>query len=258
MRPRDIEIWAVQVLEQIDRHAPHETSLVELKADWTDPEKSARRIAGHANAARGNEILWLFGVDEKLGIVGTQPTNLATWYSDVRSHFDQGIAPEIIDVRVEWQAKQVFALGMMTDRAPYVVRNPRFGQQGGGAVALEVPWRQGTAVSSATRTQLLLILSASTKLPGVEVLESQLAVVRDKDRESWNLSMLLYVTPATSDRVVIAGHRVSATHETVGGARVGPYSGASRSCLCANTEANSPASARTTLLIPRSEVRTST
>ena len=104
-------------------------------------------------------------------------------------------------------------------------KEPRFGQQGGGAVALDVPWRQGTAVNSATRTQLLLILSRSTKLPVVEVLESQLAVVRDNQRESWNLSMLLYVTPATSDRVVIAGHRVSATHETEGDARVGPYSG---------------------------------
>ena len=79
MRPRDIEIWAVQVLEQIDRNAPYETALVELKADWTDPEKTARRIAGHANASRGNDILWLFGVDEKRGILGTQPTNLASY-----------------------------------------------------------------------------------------------------------------------------------------------------------------------------------
>jgi hypothetical protein len=65
MRPRDVEIWALAVLQRIARGGVYESALVELKADWPNPQRTARRIAGHANAARGDNILWLIGVDEK-------------------------------------------------------------------------------------------------------------------------------------------------------------------------------------------------
>src|ERR1043165_8426277 len=159
MKPRDVELWALQVLQQIADGGRYETALVELKADWTEPQKTARRIAGHANAARGNNVLWLIGVDEKMGIVGATPTNIATWYAQVEREFDH-LAPEVADVAIDWQGVTVFALGFETDRAPYVVKNPRFGQQGGGSVSRDVPWRQGTAVDSATRSQLLLTFTA--------------------------------------------------------------------------------------------------
>lgn len=225
MKPRDVEIWALNVLAQIDANTPYETALVELKADWPDVQKTARRIAGHANAARGNNILWLIGVDEKRGILGAPPNNLANWYSQVRAEFDH-VAPDVTDVAVDWNGKTVFALGFETDRAPYVAKNPKFNQQGGGSVRLEVPWRQGTAVDSATHAQLLLILSPSTRLPYVELLQGQLAVeMSTAEGEQWNLSMLLYVTPATRERVVFSGHRIIATHQAIGGDQVGPYTG---------------------------------
>jgi hypothetical protein len=40
-----------------------EDDLIEFKRTWIKPHKAARRIAAHANAARGQDILWLIGVD---------------------------------------------------------------------------------------------------------------------------------------------------------------------------------------------------
>jgi hypothetical protein len=228
MQPREVEVWAVQVLAQVSAKAAYESSLVELKADWIEPQQAARRIAGHANSARGNAILWLIGVDEKRGVTGAPPKDLATWWTQVRAEFDH-VAPELIDVSVDWQGLAVHALAFLTDLAPYVTRSPQFGKPGGGPVRYEVAWRQGTATESATRTQLLLLLSPVPKLPQFEVLEAQVAIERSNmggvDRVDWNLSMLIYVMPRSDQRVAIAAHRVAARHELADGTGRIDYSG---------------------------------
>ena len=56
MRPRsqEIEYRVRRIVEAVERGEPIEDDLVELKSEWLrDHHKAARRIAGHANAARG-------------------------------------------------------------------------------------------------------------------------------------------------------------------------------------------------------------
>jgi hypothetical protein len=66
MRPIEIEAWVLRVVDQVKKGQPNEDRRVELKAEWIEPpEKAARQIAGHANAARGSNILWIIGLDEK-------------------------------------------------------------------------------------------------------------------------------------------------------------------------------------------------
>ena len=57
------------------------------------------------------------------------------------------------------------ALYFETDRAPFVVKN-----QEGGTIQREVPWREATGVKSATRSQLLRLLSPLQRLPSLEVI----------------------------------------------------------------------------------------
>jgi hypothetical protein len=59
--------------------------LVELKREWILEIKAARRIAGHANAARGENYTLAIGVDEKQGVIGADAANLASWYPAVES-----------------------------------------------------------------------------------------------------------------------------------------------------------------------------
>jgi hypothetical protein len=93
MKATEIDAWALRVIDQVVSGKPNEDSRVELKADWPiDYSKAARRIAGHANAARGDPILWLIGVDQATGVKKCTPMDPATWFAGVtvrRSSMDQ-------------------------------------------------------------------------------------------------------------------------------------------------------------------------
>src|SRR5262249_13355413 len=142
MKPIEIEAWALRVLEMVESRQRVEDSAVELKADWLEPAKAARRLAGHANAARGERILWLVGVDEDQGIVGARNEELSKWFPSVSSHFD-AVTPALRDLQVHYKNKVITALSFDTARAPYLVKNPNFGKLAGECAQWEVPWREG-------------------------------------------------------------------------------------------------------------------
>jgi len=167
MKPHQIESWVLNIVDRVKRNEPIEDFRVELKSEWIDSEKAARRIAGHANAARGTSVLWLIGVDEKKGITGAKYEDLANWYTQVQTSFD-GLAPRFTDLNIPVDGKTVVALLFETNRAPFVVKNPMFGKAGGGPVQLEVPWREGTSIRSATRADLLRLLSPLETLSEIE------------------------------------------------------------------------------------------
>ena len=230
MRAHEIENWVLKIIEQVESGQPNEDFRVELKAHWPDAQKAARQIAGHANAAHGEPILWLIGVDEEKGVVGVNNEELANWYAQVRAEFD-GLAPKLLrDLNVPVAGITVVALLFDTDRAPYLVKNPAYGQPNGGPVQLEVPWREGRSTRSASRSDLLRILSPIQKNPSFELLNAWLKVYperadyhpdgpiyRDDPKNlTWKLQMEFYVTPRTDARVVIPFHRCRASFEIPG------------------------------------------
>lgn len=165
MKNNQIESWALRIIEKVEASQPVEDSKVELKAEWpADHAKAARRIAGHANAARGEWILWLIGVDEQQGVKGAEAEEPNIWLGQIGKQFE-GLVPRYFDLNVLTKNGQtVVAIVFETNRAPYVVKNPSFGKQAGEGVALEVPWREGTKVRTATRADLLLLLNEANLL----------------------------------------------------------------------------------------------
>jgi len=159
MRAYEIEAWALRAIERVEQRQANEDSRVELKADWPDdPERAARRIAGHANSSRGEPILWVIGVDEEQGVRGASQNNLANWWPRLKAQFD-GPTPQVRDVLLDCKGQTVVALYFETEGIPYVVKNPSYGKPKGGPVELEVPWREGTAIRSATHSDLIQLLS---------------------------------------------------------------------------------------------------
>lgn len=209
-----VEAWALNVIERVERGEPVEDSRVKLKTDWIGPEDAARRIAGHANAARGAEVLWLIGVDERnRKVVGADCNELANWWPQVQAEFDR-LAPSMVDYNVPHQDKTVVALVFETDRAPFVVKNQAYRKPEGGPVQWEVPWREGTAVRSASREDLVKLLSPMQALPTLEVVEGTLSVTKEKSEKgetlSWNLWLRVYVEPGSQDPLVIPYRRCRA------------------------------------------------
>src|SRR5438874_13383457 len=122
MKAHEIEYWALKVIQRIESKQPVEDSRVELKSEYPEPQRAARQIAGHANAAQGEPILWLVGVNEKKGeVIGAANEELANWYPTVREQFD-GLAPEVKDLNIPWKGISVVALLFETTRAPFVTK----------------------------------------------------------------------------------------------------------------------------------------
>lgn len=91
---QEVEFRVHRIVETVQTGGHVEDDLVELKAEWPDDhDEAARRIAGHANAARGEPILWIIGLDEKKGVVGADRQDFASWWGRVESRFDQEISP---------------------------------------------------------------------------------------------------------------------------------------------------------------------
>jgi hypothetical protein len=97
MKGQDITDWALKVIDSALSGQPTEDSKVELKASWPDVKQAARRLAGHANASYGDNILWVIGVDQKAkSVVGADSKELATWYPQLQKEFDGNVAPHLI------------------------------------------------------------------------------------------------------------------------------------------------------------------
>ena len=219
MRRQEIEAKVLSIYDSIETGSKVEDSFVELKANWPqDHAKAARRIAAHANAARGEDILWVIGLDEEKGVQPIQPTDLADWWPQVKRNFD-GLSPTFTDVVVHTENGVLVALYFETVSAPYVVKNPAHGRKGGGPVEREVPWRSGTMVRSATREDLIRLLVPMQRLPHIEILEAFISVEKGEVRRSvqdeltpdwhWQTAFIFYVTPSDDKRIVFPNHRAS-------------------------------------------------
>jgi len=210
MNKNEIENWALRVIDQVQDHQPNEDFRVELKTEWIDPVKAARLIAGQANAAHGEPVLWLIGVNQELGVVGARHNELASWYEKVKAQFD-GLAPAMVDLNIPISELTVVALLFETDRAPFVIKNPFYGKRKGG-VEFEVPWRENTSTRTARRAQLIKLLSPLQILPQLEILNGDLICNPLKEGGildlEWKLHLELYVSTNHPDtHVFIPYHR---------------------------------------------------
>lgn len=210
MKKQDIEFKVLDIIERLEKGQPIEDDTVELKAEWPkDHFRAARRIAAHANSARGEPILWLIGIDEKTGVVGADFEELSIWFAKVRSRFDQLLVPNLISISVPYDGKTVVALLFETERAPFVIRIP----DSTGIVTHEVPWREANSTRSARRSDLIKLLYPIQKKPRLEILDGKIELQKaiagfnQTGEYQWNLSMKLYFITFSSDTVVIPFHR---------------------------------------------------
>jgi hypothetical protein len=207
MRPSDVEYWVLNLAELVRKRKPVEDSRVELKAEWPDADhRAARRLGGHANAARLEPILWVIGLDEKAGAVRSAPLKeLSSWWAQLERAFN-GITPALLHVvSVRIGDETVVGLLFDTSRAPFVVTVPT-----GGPIDRDVPWREGNRTRSATREDLLRVLVPATRAPRVDVLAGKLEVIESSTRgrreDRWSLELRIYLTPQTRDVVYVPFH----------------------------------------------------
>jgi hypothetical protein len=173
LRPWQVEARVVELVDRVLAGGRIEDDLVECKSQWPDPQnyRSARQLAGHANKAHDEPILWIIGLDEDARTL-TQPLpiEVANWWAAMSSRFDQE-APELerhLVVHVG-EGEAVTALRFFTDRSPYVIT--RGGED--GKLEREVPIRAGTGTRSARRDELVRLLIPAVAPPAAQLLSAK-------------------------------------------------------------------------------------
>jgi hypothetical protein len=204
----DVEEWAYRILSAIDAGAWSEDSLVELKSTWPGARDVARQLAGHSNSARGQTILWLFGVDQSKGVVPFVPADAAQWSGELAKEFD-GVTPAFVHYNLEWNGQIFTALAFDTDAAPYVVFNPKRGQPNSGPFDREIPWREGMT-RSAKRAEIVLITRPAARLPIVNLIGGRLTVTNNDTSPShrWYADLKFYAASETLGRMFLPQHGV--------------------------------------------------
>lgn len=203
-----IEARALRVVERINGGHPPEDSLVELKSEWpTDFYKTARQIAGHANAARGEPILWLIGVDETLGVVEaitSPPTELADWRPRIEKCFHGPIPRLAANLTIDWNNRAFVALYFETDRAPYVVNahpdHPR-------TIQREIPWRVGNRTESATHADMVQMFLPQPVPAVAEFVNLQ--VYQREEKWPWYIIAQILIVPPFNERVTLLDNSLS-------------------------------------------------
>ncbi|MFE7723915.1 hypothetical protein ACFU44_33370 [Nocardia rhizosphaerihabitans] len=155
---------------------------IELKRTWPEDDK-AGQLAGAANKAGGQPILWIIGLCEgSHQVVDLKHTDPANWWQQMQGAFAFDVAPSLTHHGFMTQHGYVVALLFETDRAPYLVKLPKVPKDpnnpasGYRWASNAVPWREGTSVRSATRAELLSILAPLAALPKLDLVDSQAAL----------------------------------------------------------------------------------
>jgi len=172
LRPQQLEARVIELVDLVLAGGRIEDDLVECKGQWPDPQKrrSVRQLAGAANKARGEPILWIIGLDEDAHMLTeVRSVEVADWWPAMSSPFDQE-APELehhLVVRIG-ERQAVTALRFLTDRSPYVIK----GGGEGGTLDREVPIRDGTGTRSARRDELVRLLIPAVAPPAAKLLSA--------------------------------------------------------------------------------------
>lgn len=210
MRPHEIEFRALRAIEGLQKKIAPPESAVAVFPTWPAAgPATARRLAGHANAARGRDLLWLIGIGRDGKIRGADIKKFNDWWVGVATYFD-ALAPDVQPLRVPGpNGKSLIALHIQTERAPFL-----YSRKPGSDMTAEVPWYDSGAVRSARRNELIAVLSPLQDLPAFEVLDAELSAWRTHRTAygpqlsfRWSLDATVYVVPKAETRVVIPFHR---------------------------------------------------
>ena len=206
MRSIDVEVWTIKIIDNVLAGKPNEDSRVELKAIWPEekPKHIARQLAAHANASRGEPILWIIGVNQrKREVQDAQHLEVARWYEKIKACFVDQEAPVLQDLNINYEDKTVVALLFDTERFPFLIKHTN--------EIFEVPWREGTLTRSAKRLELLKLLIPYQLSPRIELLSGSIMIRKYQNGElRWILDIQIYIEPANEQPLYIPFRRCEA------------------------------------------------
>lgn len=200
------------VVDRVKRGIAIEDDRIEFKREWPrDFYKAARLIAGLANAARGGEVLLLVGVDPKQDPFFFDPGSIepANWFPQVFGHFADKHTPPHRMFQIHGTVGAPVAIAFDPDAAPFLVKNPNYGNKLGEVIESEVPWREATRIRSAKRREFLSMMYRQTLVPDVEISRCETKRRQDGTDHYFQVEFSVLIICGSDQPIVIPLDRVS-------------------------------------------------
>jgi hypothetical protein len=207
-----LEAWVYDVIDRVKRGIAIEDDRIEFKREWPlDYYRAARLIAGFANAARGGEVLLLVGVDPKQDPYFFHPGSIepANWFPQVFSHFADKHAPPYRIFQIHGTHGAPVAVAFDSEGAPFLVKNPNYGNKLGEVIESEVPWRGSTSVRSAKRREFLGMMYRQTLVPDVQTFDYKVRHKGEGTLRYFEIEFTILIICASPRPIVIPLNRVS-------------------------------------------------
>lgn len=201
----DIELRVREALRVLRAAGKVEDAGLELKGSPPSADTKAAQLAGAANAAGGESIVWVFGIADDGAFVDISGFEFDDWFARMPGQFD-GPYPEPTIAWLEHERNAILAVSFRTDHAPYVVKRVADPRQ------RETPWREGAHTRTATRSELIRMLLPQARLPHIEILGGSVAF-EPQPGQSPDLvkdvvfAAELFVDPADANGFHLSKHR---------------------------------------------------
>jgi hypothetical protein len=101
------------------------------------------------------------------------------------------------------------AIAFDPDGAPFLVKNPNYGNKLGELIESEVPWREGTRIRSAKRGEFLSMMYRQTLVPNVETFDYQVRRKWEGTLRYFDIEFSALIICASPRPIVIPLRRVS-------------------------------------------------
>lgn len=194
MERKEVEKRVQQIARRVLNGYQIEESKEEVK--WklctkTQYKDWAYKIAGMANAALGEPIIWVVGIRENPpGIQSIKNVNLASWEARIKACFEDGKAPAVKSQNIDYEGHTLVALVFDTRESPFVVKYQR-----GSFPEYIVPWYGTTGKTTATRSNLLDMLELRRQ-PIIERVKGVVHALRyANNRWKWGFEFEFFIDP---------------------------------------------------------------
>lgn len=215
--PSKLESDVLNIVEAVKSGTYIEDSFTELKERWPNNEaeisKTARQLAAHCNSAQGRPVLWIYGINEQTGAIGSPTAELASIWPSIQSRFD-GVSPDLLlNQNVPVDDGHVTALLFDVTRAPYVINRARLASdQSNNAVDYEVPWRRGNSTRTANRGELIRLLQPASQIPAIELMQVY-AEARETPNSIWYMTFCATIYAVSWARSIVTAHHSKLTFD---------------------------------------------
>jgi hypothetical protein len=183
----------------------------ELKGAYEGNQRPAANVLNEDQPRTIDEYLAGVNADQRVALAKLRKIirAVARWFAQVFGQFTDKHTPPHRMFQIHGTVGAPVAIAFDPDGAPFLVKNPSYGNKLGEVIESEVSWREGTPTRSAKRGEFLSMMYRQTLVPDAETFNYKVRRKGEGTLPHFEIEFLVLIICASPRPIVIALNRVS-------------------------------------------------